>query len=132
MRTWITLIVGVALAGAVVPHSAEAQTPRAKAKSRSKGAANAALTPEMKDFLGHMTGDHKKTDAAVEKYRAQDAETGDMTAMILEDPQVLNVKTDGDETTYTVRFKSGIASRTYDIHWKDKKITRIKQTAFDI
>lgn len=125
MRTAIVLATVVCLTSAV-----EAQAQRSKKKS---GKAQPAVSAEMKDFMSYFNGDGKKTDEALEKYSAKDAQTGDMAGELsIVNAKVLKAEKKDGEERYTMYAKTGIADRTFLIVWKDKKIQRIKQLSLSI
>jgi len=102
--------------------TANAQTRKKKAEPAPK------VSAEMKDFMGFFNGDGKKTDAAIAKYKAKDADTSDMAGELsIVNAKVLKSEKKGDEDQYTMFAKTGEAERTFLIVWKDKKIQKIKQ-----
>ena len=124
MRT----LVSVAVLGAFLGLSMEAgaQTPKKKAGPAPK------VSAEMKDFMSFFNGDGKKTDQALAKYKAKDADIADMSGELsVANAKVLKSETKDKEQHYTMFAKTGDARRTFLIVWKDKKIQKIKQLSME-
>lgn len=81
-------------------------------------------SPEMIEFVGMIKGQSSDVVAALAKFGAtDDIKTNDICFYNLSEPVVKEKK----DNCYTVDFKSGIIIRTYDICWKDGKITSIAE-----
>jgi len=111
---------------------AHAQKAKSKTKGKAAKADNVQVSAEMKNFMSQLDVDGKKTTAAVEKFKAKDADTSDMSGdLSVENQKVLKVEKKGDEERYTMFAKTGEARRTFLIVWKDKKIQQIKQLSME-
>jgi hypothetical protein len=128
MRATIAICTAVAcLCG-----TGDAYAQRSKSKKGTKQG-TPQVSAEMKDFMSYFNGDGKKTDEALDKYRAKDADVLDMTGSLsIVDAKVLKAEKKDGEERYTMYAKTGIAMRTFLIVWKDKKIQRIKQLSLEI
>jgi len=105
----------------------------ASAQTKKKSAPAPKVSAEMKDFMSYFNGDGKKTDEAVAKYKAKDAETADMSGELsIVDAKVLKSEKKDNEDHYTMFAKTGDAKRTFLIVWKDKKIQKIKQLSMEL
>jgi hypothetical protein len=105
----------------------------ANAQTKKKSAPAPKVSAEMKDFMSYFNGDGKKTDEAVAKYKAKDAETSDMSGELsIVDAKVLKSEKKGTEDHFTMFAKTGDAKRTFLIVWKDKKIQKIKQLSMEL
>lgn len=92
--------------------------------SCSDDASTKEQSPEMTEFTGMIKGEASDVVAALAKFGAtDDIKTNDICYYNLTEPVVK--AQEGD--CYTVDFKSGTNIRTYDICWKDGKITSITE-----
>jgi hypothetical protein len=76
---------------------------------------------EMDGFCSAMNNTSDGTAAALKKYGAAGLETHDMEMYGLSEPNV----TAATGPCYTVEFKAGVTTRTYDVCWEGGKINKI-------
>ncbi len=90
----------------------------------SCGETKVAQSPEMTEFVGMIKGQSADVVAALAKFGGNDeVKNDDMRFYNLAEPVVKEANGD----CYTVDFKAGLTIRTYDICWKDGKITKITE-----
>jgi hypothetical protein len=115
----------------VLTLGADAQAQKGKTKKKA-ARADVKVSAEMKDFMSRLDVDGKKTTAALEVFKAKDAETSAMSGdLSVENQKVLKAEKKGDEDHYTMFAKTGEARRTFLIIWKDKKIQKITQLSME-
>ncbi|MEI6222822.1 MAG: hypothetical protein WCP97_08735 [bacterium] len=83
------------------------------------------ILPEMKAFMGMLNGKDTSSGAALDKYLASGASDGNMGLYNNDKPEVVGENKVGDQTCYTMKAKSGLTERKYDICWKDGKIQKV-------
>ncbi len=94
------------------------------ALSSCGGDAKIEQSPEMQEFVGMIKGQSSDVVAALAKFGAtDDLKTNEIIMYNLSEPKVTAKNAD----CYTVDFKAGMTVRTYDICWKDGKITQITE-----
>ncbi len=92
-----------------------------KAKTE-KAAAKQEVSAEMTDFISGFNGDYKVVEAALAKHGANKAVIDhDMGSYNLKAPKITAQK----GSIYTLVCESGMVTNTYEITWKDGKITEI-------
>jgi hypothetical protein len=123
-KAWLEKVcLSMAPKGGAAAKGAEAGAPSGVGSAGS-AAAQANVTPEMKDFLAGF-GSSAKVAESLKKHGAPDLATKDMQMYDLTDPAVLKAELHGAKMCFTIEAKAGATARTYLVCWDGGKIVSI-------
>lgn len=91
----------------------------------TEGAAKVEVSPAMTAFLSDLKGKSKDVEAAIKTHGVEGLDHKDMTMYDLTSPKVTAATKDGGKECYTFDAKAGMTTRTYDVCWKDGKISEV-------
>jgi hypothetical protein len=114
---------------APLPNEPGAVSPSASPPSSAAQAELEALPAEVAMFMSKI-GTHDSTESALKKFGGSQLNVDNMDIFDLVEPHIIRSRVVSGNTCYEIQAKTGLAKRSFDVCWKGKRITSVKNLGF--